>query len=77
MKLSIQMFGGRGAMSGIPKNKRKSIKTYKERIKEHEEKIRRAKNGEKGYNTQTIHHWEAEIKALQGNIDKIVRRYKK
>ena len=77
MKLNIQYFGGRGAISGIPKNKRKAIKSYKEKIKEHEEKIKRAKNGEIGYNINTIHHWEAEIKVFQGSIDKIIRRYKK
>ena len=78
IKLKIQLFGGRGAsMSGIPKNKRKSILSYQKQIKIHKDKIKKALNGEKGYNKRTIPHWETEIKTMEGNIDKIYRRYKK
>jgi ABC-type Fe2+-enterobactin transport system substrate-binding protein len=47
MILNIQLFGGRGAISGIPKNKRKSIKSYEKRIKEHKDKIKSAKKVKK------------------------------
>lgn len=72
--------GSRGAtsnISGIPKNKKKSIKSYEKQISIHKDKINRALKGEIGYNKTTIPHWKAEIRVMQGNIDKIIRRYKK
>ena len=77
LRLDLIMFGGRGAVSGMPKNKKKAIASYKKNIKEHQDKIRKALNGEKGYNKITIPHWESEIKIFQDNIDKIERRYRK
>lgn len=80
MILNIQLFGGRGQSSNlkkIPKNKQKSINSYKKRIQEHQDKIQKALNGEKGYYKQTIEHWQKEIKAFENNIDKIERKYKK
>lgn len=79
VKLNLQQFGGRGAssMAGIPKNKRKSIKTYEQRIKEHKQKIKDAVKSNSERDKQNINHWKIEIRALEGNIDKILRRYKK
>lgn len=70
--------GGRGASSnlvGIPKNKRKAINSYKENIKEHEEKIAEAQRT--GKNKRTIPHWQHEINVFKENIEKIERKYKK
>lgn len=70
--------GGRGTnsrVSGIPKNKRKSIESYKKRIDEHYDKIKQAKKT--GQNIRAVHHWEAEIKAWKDKIEKIERRYRK
>lgn len=67
--------GGRGAkssLSGIPKNKRKTISSLTKRINEHKEKI--AKAIESGANQQTIHHWQKEIEGWEKDIDKIYKR---
>lgn len=70
--------GGRGSssnLSGVPKNKKKSLESYRKRIKEHEEKIKHAQST--GVNTRTIHHWQKEIEAFKRDIEKIERRYRK
>ena len=80
MRLDIQLFGGRGASSSIkkmPKSKQKAVQSYNKRIKEHQEKIQKALNNEKGYNKITIPHWQKEIEIFKANINKIERRYKK
>lgn len=67
--------GGRGAklkLSGIPKNKRKAIASYQKQINKHYDKIKTAKKT--GRDTEYINHWEAEIRAFKGNIDKIIDR---
>lgn len=70
--------GGRGQksnLSGIPKNKRKSLESYKKNIKEHQEKIENAiRTGE---NKRAIPHWQHEINVFKNNIEKIERKYKK
>ena len=70
--------GGRGAklkLSGIPKNKRKAIASYQKQIDKHYDKIKTAKKT--GRDTESINHWEAEIRAFKGNIDKIIDRRKR
>ena len=67
--------GGRGAklnLSGVPKNKRKAIASYQKQINKHYDKIKTAKKT--GKDTEYINHWEAEIRAFKGNINKIIDR---
>ena len=71
----VIFMGGRGAkmnLSGIPKNKRKAIASYQKQIDKHYDKIKLAEKT--GRDTQYINHWKTEIKAFQGNIDKILKR---
>lgn len=71
LEINVQLFGGRGAkssLSGIPKNKRKSIESYQKRINEHKEKIKHSTD------LGLIHHWQKEIDSWEKSVDKIMDR---
>lgn len=67
--------GGRGSnlnLSGIPRHKRKALRSYEKHIDKHKQKIIEAIV--KGKNLDSIGHWEKEILAAQENIQNIYDR---
>ena len=72
--------GGRGAKSknrivGMPKNKKKAIKSLKNQIQKHRDKINQAIKTGKG--AESINHLEDEIRAFEKDIENKERRYRK
>lgn len=49
---------------GVPKNKRKSVRSLEKQIKKHESKI------EIEQNSQAITHWQKEIRGFKRDIQK-------
>lgn len=65
-----------GVRQASKKSIKNSIKSYDERIKEHEKKIRDTENSDlpDSVKQQRIHHWQKEIDVFKKNRAKKIRK---